>query len=554
MKHFLRIASYAFMLLWFGCTSDNDSRPEQQAASANWFSEESRSRGIDFVHVSGAQGEYFLPEIMGSGVALLDIENDGDLDVYFVQSGNIGQTFDDQSNPNALFQNDGSGHFSQIHGGDATSTLGYGMGVSVADYNNDGYEDIYITNVGPNVLLENQGDGTFNDVTDAAGVGEQGWGTSSAFMDFDVDGDLDLFVVNYIRWSKGIELECYHTTLGSRDYCGPALYRASAQDRLFENNGDGSFRDATLEAGLLNVVGNGLGVVVADFNEDSLPDIFVANDISPNHLWINKGDLKFVEECVPRGCAADEHGSIKAGMGVVAEDIDNDLDNDILVVNLVAETDTLFRNEKDFFIDVTSLVGLSNASQRYTRFGLAMTDFNNDGHFDIYHANGAIFKSLETHVSDPYAEPDVTFRGEVTGRFNARPEKFPSYTSRGLATGDIDLDGDIDVVVVNREQRASLYLNEQDTGNNWVQLDIRNDNGSTALGAIVRFEVDGHQFERTVQNSGSYLSARSPVVHIGLGNLQAIEGVKVTWLNGESQMRPVLNAGRRFVISSNQEP
>ena len=539
---------FCALVVFNGCGGSGEVGSIQNQERNDWFRDDATSIGIEFKHVSGADGSYLMPEMMGSGIALFDMENDGDLDAYFVQSGSLKNEPSKNMYPNELYRNDGTGMFVKVEAGDATKNLGYGMGVVAADYDGNGFDDLYVTNVGTNVLLRNLGDGTFEDVSSDAGVDDPGWGTSAAFMDFDGDGDLDLFLVNYLRWSVGTELECYHFTLGTRDYCGPVIYDTSAQDRLFRNNGNGTFTDVTFESGLADTVGNGLGLVVVDFNGDGMHDVFVANDNTPSHLWINKGNLSFVEECVRRGCAADEHGALKAGMGIVAEDMDGDLDSDVLIVNLTGQTDTLFKNESGHFIDATTQFGLSGTSTRFTRFGLAMADFDNDGDFDIVNANGAISMKVETEHEDPYAEPDVFYLGSPNGSFNEVHEMPYAYTSRGLATGDIDLDGDIDVVAVNRDARASVYINQQDTSNNWIQFSIRHSNGSSAVGATIEFEVGGIRQMRVVQTAGSYLSSRDPTVHVGLGPYSRVDEIIVRWPNGKVASFGSRQAGSRWEL------
>ena len=318
-----------------------------------------------------------MPEIMGGGVALVDIDNDDDLDAYFVQSGSV--TDSQPDNKNKLYLNDGSGFFSEHNAGDASRHLGYGMGVTMGDYDNDGDVDLFVTNVGSSALLENNGSGRFANVTSTAGVEEASWGTAATFMDINNDGWLDLYAVSYIDWSRGMERECFHPRLGSREYCSPLEYQKPGQDRLFKNNGNGTFKDVTLFAGMLGTRASGLGVVTMDVNDDGLMDVFVSNDSMPNHLWINQGELKFVERAFELGCAVDEHGRSKAGMGVVDADFDGDSDFDLLVVNLVGQTDSFFRHEGSHFAYATAQVGLGDTTRRYTRFGLVAADFDNNG-------------------------------------------------------------------------------------------------------------------------------------------------------------------------------
>ena len=300
-----------------GCSEQDESAVA--GSGTVWFEDEATLRGLDFEHRSGFDGGYLFPEIMGGGAALADVDGDGDLDAYLVQSGRV-ERRGDENNANRLFLNDGRGFFT-VAPDDGAGDRGYGMGVTAGDYDNDGDVDLYVTNVGGNTLLRNDGAGRFSDVTDVAGVADPGWGTAAAFLDLDQDGDLDLFVVNYVAWTLATAKECY--AVNTRTYCGPTDADA-APDRLYRNNGDGTFTEISLAAGLGTAFGAGLGIVGSDFDGDGRIDVFVANDSMVNQLWMNRtppgGDPRFVDEAFLRGCALDDHGTAKAGMGVAAED------------------------------------------------------------------------------------------------------------------------------------------------------------------------------------------------------------------------------------------
>ncbi|NIM64272.1 MAG: hypothetical protein GTN89_08925, partial [Acidobacteria bacterium] len=295
---------------------------KESAGGPPWFVEAAGERGLRFEHRSGHDERHIFPEIIGGGAALFDMDGDGDLDAYLVQSGSLVDP-GPGSGVNRLFENDGAGNFRDVTEGSGAADAGYGMGVATGDYDDDGDVDLYVTNYGPNVLLRNDGGGRFSDVTTVAAVGHAGWGTSAAFVDHDADGDLDLFFANYVNWSLANERDC-HNTAWQPDYCLPTHYRAPAADVLYRNDGGGRFTDVTIEADLNTAFGNGLGVVCADFDGDGAADIFVANDSMLNQLWVNRRDGTFVEESLTRGCALDEHGMAKAGMGVAAEDYDDD--------------------------------------------------------------------------------------------------------------------------------------------------------------------------------------------------------------------------------------
>ncbi|NIM00416.1 MAG: hypothetical protein GTO30_07870 [Acidobacteria bacterium] len=518
------------------CAGGDSPPPEiVEAAGVPWFEEVASDRGLRFEHRSGHEGRHVFPEIMGGGAALFDMDGDGDLDAYLVQSGHLTDP-GPEAGVNRLFENDGTGHFRDVTEGSGTGHAGYGMGVAAGDYDDDGDLDLYVTNYGPNVLLRNDGGGRFFDVTATAGVGHPGWGASAAFLDYDADGDLDLFVANYVNWSLANERDCYNTAW-QLDYCLPTHYNAPATDVLYRNDGDGRFTDVTVAAGLEAAFGNGLGVVYADYDGDGATDIFVANDAMLNQLWMNRGDGTFAEESLVRGCALDEHGTTKAGMGVATEDFDDDGDPDLLVVNLETETDSFFLNDGGFFTDHTGEVGLGAASRSHTRFGTGLIDFDNDGLLDLYHANGRVTKTAEPLTADPYAEPDMLFRGLDDGRFEPVLPQGGTVesliaTSRAAAFGDVDGDGGVDVLVVNRDAPAYLLLNRVPDRGHWIRFRVLERNGRDALGAAVRVSTGDRTKNRGVRSAFSYCSASEPIAHFGLGDATRAEEVTVQWPDG----------------------
>jgi hypothetical protein len=495
--------------------------------------DEAALRGLDFEHRSGHLDRPLLPEIIGGGAALVDVDGDGDLDAYLVQSGwHLASGPDVDAPGNRLYLNRGDGYFvAAVDSG--AEDRGYGMGVAAGDYDNDGDVDLYVTNVGANVLLRNNGQGRFTDVAEAAGVDDVGWGTSAAFLDLDADGDLDLFVVNYVNWSVTGELSCYERS--EPVYCLPVNYKSPGRDRLFRNDGDGSFTDVTDAAGLYRDFGNGLGVVGADFDGDGRTDVFVANDGTVNQLWLNRGGLRFDNEAASWGCAMDDHGIAKAGMGVAAADMDNDADTDLLVVNIEGQTDSFFQNAGTYFVDATARLGLSVASRRYTRFGVALADFDNDGWFDLYQANGKVYPAPGM-TGDGYAEPNLLLRGVVESRGLRFHEVAPSdetppeqvHTSRAVAVGDVDGDGGEDLVVVNRDGPVYLLMNRAPRGN-WVEFRVRTTTGRDAHGATVIADVGAERLRRAVQPAASYLASNDPRVHFGLGTESLARNVTVRW-------------------------
>ena len=517
-----------------------------------WFSEQTSERGIDFVHHSGFDGRPMMPEMVGGGVALADLDDDGDLDLYLVQSGRVDTTLPVENSANRLYMNRGDGYFDRVSGAAGTGDRGYGMGVAAGDYDNDGDVDLYVTNLGNNVLLNNDGSGHFTDVTAKAGVGDPDWSTAATFLDFDVDGDLDLFVVNYLHWSKNIEQECFGPAFYVT-YCGPTSYDVPAMDRLYRNNGDGSFTDITFSAGINVAFGNGLGLAGADFNNDGLTDVFVANDTMVNQLWINLGNLRFEEECMLWSCAMDAVGIEKAGMGVSTADVDDDGDSDLLVVNLHGQSDSFFRNEGTYFFDATRIIGLGPVSMRHTRFGVTFADFDNDGRLDLYEANGDIGLTKPAD-GDGYAEPNTLYRGSIiegSVRFEElKPQGGVSpalvHTSRGLAVGDIDNDGGLDLVVTNRDAAPYLLMNSSKRGN-WVRFKVLKGDRD-AHGATVSATVGNRRLSRDVQLSASYLASSDPRVHFGIGHETEVFDITVRWPGGQKESFGDFRAGATYEL------
>ena len=516
------------------CGTEESNQPQP------WFAEAAAGRGIDFRHRSGFEQRYLLPEITGSGAALADLDGDRDLDIYLVQSGSLVSATDAVDR---VYLNRGDGYFEP--GPQPPDGNGYGMGVAAGDYDNDGDVDLYVTNVGANALLRNDGTGRFENVAAAAGVADDGWGTSAAFLDLDGDNDLDLFVANYINWSQQAELECYMA--GVPTYCPPQNYKAPAPDRLFRNDGDGTFTDVSRAAGLHLAFGNGFGVVGADYDQDGRTDVFVANDMMVNQLWLNQGELAFAESAMDWGCGVDEAGQAKAGMGVTAADLDDDSDVDVLVVNLQGQTDSLFRNAGGWFEDATAEFGLNLTSRRFTRFGVVLADLDNDGRLDLYQANGAVAHRFLTQ-EDPFAEPNTLYRATQEGRFElvlpaGGVAGAPRHTSRGLALGDVDNDGGLDLLVVNRDAAPYLLLNRAPGRGNWIRFRVLTEQGRDAHAATVSAGIGPRRVHRDVQPAASYLSSNDPRVHFGLGEATRVTDVMVSWPGGTRESFGDFTAG-----------
>ena len=500
-----------------------------------WFVEAGAEAGLRFAHDSGHREQYLMPEILGGGAALVDIDGDGDLDAYLIQSGRLADAFDARP-PNRLFRNRGDGQFEDVTVNSGADDRGYGMGVACGDIDNDGDVDLYVTNVGPNVLLRNDGAGRFTDVTASADVGDAGFASSAAFLDYDNDGWLDLMVLNYLNWSIAGELDCFDN-MGEPDYCSPQNYGAPARDVLYHNDGQGLFTDVTEKAGLDRAFGTGLGVLCGDFNGDGWTDIVVANDGMSDQLWINQGDGTFRDEAAMAGCAVDLDGMAKAGMGVAAADLDDDGDLDLLICNLAQETDSLFRNDGGYFSDATALFGLGVISRPFTRFGVALIDFDNDGYLDLYQVNGRVMRQSTTYSEDPFAEPNLLYSGQPSGRFKEISPRGGTAeplvaTSRAAAFGDVDGDGGVDVLVVNRDAEAHLLMNTAPNRGHWITFRVMNANGSHTLGATVALSAADRRIWRDSRRAFSYLASNDPRVHVGLGQTTEVTDVVVRWPNG----------------------
>ena len=527
--------------------------------------------GLKFHHFTGATGEFYMPEIMGAGVALFDYDNDRDLDVYLIQ----GATFDPAQDPrhakfpppagwkpgNRLFRNllseTGKLQFVDVTEQAGVGHVGYGMGVAVGDYDNDGFQDLYVTNFGRNVLYHNNGDGTFTDVTAKAGVDDPRWSTSAAWVDYDRDGHLDLFVANYLDFTVKGNKHCFAPT-GERDYCTPKMYQP-VPARLFHNRGDGTFEDVTEAAGIGAAIGPGLGVACADFNGDGWPDIYVANDGSAAHLWINQRNGTFKEESLLAGAAYSVDGLPQAGMGVTAGDFDGDGDEDIFKTNLTNEGANLYVNDgRGNFYDASAEFGLLLPTFPYTGFGTEWFDYDNDGRVDLFIANGAVNRKESLRRSPyPFGQPNQLFHNEGQGKkFRemsaiAGPAFATSEVSRGAAFGDIDNDGAIDIVVTNNNGAVRLLLNQSRflNRNHWLLVRLEAVHGNRfGVGAKVEVRQRGRKLLRRAHADASYLSANDIRVHFGLGEDAKIEEITVHWPSGECEAWDRIQADRIVTI------
>ena len=499
-----------------------------RSAAAELYVDVTDASGIDFVHSNGATGEKQYCEVMGSGVCFLDYDGDGRQDLYFVTS--VG--------PNRLYRNLGELRFEDVTKQTNTGDASYGMGAAAADYDNDGDADLFVTNFGPNRLLRNDG-GTFTDVSDAAGVADPAFGAGAAFLDADHDGLLDLYVANYVVQATPDTAICRAHDPPLRLYCPPRDY-PPAQDRFYVNRGDGTFEDATARAGIEGHVGRGLGVTVADIDRDGWPDIYVANDLNANFLFRNLRDGTFEEIGVLTGTSHSEGGMEQGGMGVAAEDYDNDGWMDLFVSNYLNETNSLYHNEGDgFFFDETASSGLGASSLPWVGWGTQFFDYDLDGWKDLFVTNG--HTESDAQIVDPTStwwQPDFLYRNLGNGRFedvtmSAAPVlREKSRAGRGAAFGDLDDDGDTEIVISNQNDHPLLLENVRE-GGRWIGFRTRGTTSNRGgVGARVTVHAGETTFAAEVHAGGSYLSGNDPRVLVGLGARAAIDSVTVRWPSG----------------------
>jgi hypothetical protein len=535
------LAAVAGILTWFAWQRFFSST--ERPTGPPWFTDVSESSGLSFVHDAGPIGNYFFPQIMGSGVALFDMDGDGLLDVYLLNNGGP------KGRPNQLFRQLPDGTFADVSKGSGLDFAGYCMGVAVGDVNNDGRPDVVVTEYRGVRLFLNEGNGKFRDVTRQAGLTNDGWGVSAAFVDYNRDGWLDLVVVNYVDYN----LPGGCATNSGPDYCHPRAFKGQVT-RLFRNRGSAAgFKDVTAASGLGSKVGPGLGVVCADFNGDGWPDILVANDGEPNHLWINQHNGTFLEEAAQRGLAYNVLGQSEANMGIAVGDVDGDGLLDVFITHLTEETHTLWmQGPAGAFRDRTGAAGLTTSRWRGTGFGTVLADFDHDGALDLAFVNGRVGrgeKILNKALGfwwGRYAERNQVFGNDGDGHFRDLSHNNPALcgtanVGRGLAVGDVNGDGALDLLVTTVAGPARLFRNVAPNRGHWlmvraVEPALKRD----ALGALVRVRAGGRTFVRPINPAGSYLCSSDVRAHFGLGQAGRVEEIEVIWPDG---MKEIFDSG-----------
>ena len=493
------------------------------------------SSGINWKHVSGRSRNSFLPETTGAGCAFFDYDNDGWMDIYLVNSGKC--DFYDPSPPlrNALYRNNRDGTFTDVTERAGLQGGGYGMGVAVGDYDGDGLPDLYLTQYGRSILYHNEGNGKFVDVTEKAGVAAPGWSSSAVWFDYDNDGRLDLFVCRFVDFSKEKNLFCGDPATGEGHYCIPRVYGPSPS-WLFHNNGDGTFTDVSRESGIADHLGKAWGVVATDINNDGRLDLFVANDTVPNFLFLNRGHGKFEEIGLESGVAYDEGGRARSGMGVDSADYDQDGWMDLFVANVDHERYSIYHNSHDeSFKDEAALTGIGEATVRLSGWGLKFLDFDNDGNLDLFIANGHPDDTVQQRFKDiPYEMPLLLFRN-TGGDFEHAFESVGAvagqqFAARGLAIGDYDNDGAVDVLVATNNGAPVLLHNVATKGNHWlgVRLVGRKANRD-AIGAQITYQSGDLKRHVFKVGGGSYLASHDPRVVLGMGPRTNMDWVEVKW-------------------------
>ena len=489
--------------------------------------------GINWKHTAGHSSQKYLPETTGAGCAFLDYDNDGWMDIYLVNSGQC--DFFDPTPPlrNALYRNNRDGTFTDVTEKAGVPGGGYGQGVAVGDYDGDGFPDLYVTQYGRSILYHNNGNGTFTDVTEKAGVSAPGWSSSAVWFDYDNDGRLDLFVCRFVDFDKGKNLPC--AAGDSPGYCIPRLYKPMTS-WLFHNNGDGTFTDVSKASGIGNFLGKAWGAVAADLNNDGLMDLFVANDTVQNFLFVNKGNGKFEEIGAEAGVAYSDAGRPRSGMGVDSADFNQDGWMDLFVANIDHEFYSLYQNNHDLTFDDQALsAGVAKPTRLMSGWGLKFFDYDNDGDLDLFLANGNPDDLIQVfHKDVGYEEPLLLFHGNGKTFENVSANSGPlfsqTFSARGLAVGDFDNDGAVDVLVSCNNEAPLLLRNKVGAQNHWLGIKLVGTKSNIdAIGARITYQAGDLKRIRTKVGGGSFMSSHDPRLVLGVGKQTAIDWIEIKW-------------------------
>ena len=546
----MKISTIRFTLFLFILHAIAQPAPSQNQSVR--FTDVTAQLGIQFRHTNGESGQKYFIEPIGSGVALFDFDNDGDLDLYLVNGSDLPKATAPIPPTNRLYRNDGD-IFTDVTLEASVGDTGYGLGCCVGDYNNDGFTDLYVTNYEANVLYHNNGDGTFTDVTESAGVEGDLFSSGCAFVDLDADGYLDLYVVNYVQFDLETNPEC--TRQGVRTYCTPEAL-PGATDVLYRNNGDSTFTDITAKSGISGAAGKGLGIVCGDIDNDGDGDIFIANDTTPNFLYRNdsKAAIQMTEDALFAGVALSEEGRAYSGMGANLGDFDNDGYLDIVVTNFQDQTNSLYHNAQNgFFNEVSFTKSIGERSLPYLAWGVDFIDFNNDGWLDLFVANGHLDGNIaEIDPIGTYAQPNQLFLSNRGLNFSEVADAGIAVqkVSRGSAFGDIDNDGDVDIVVSNLKDGPTLLRNDSDKISRWLSVKLVGTHcNRDAIGARVTV-VSGNLTQiREVKSGSGYLSQNDLRLHFGLGDATRVDKLTVRWLCGKLQTLQGVETNQVLVIS-----
>ena len=518
------------------------------------FTDVSGEVGIQFEHENGASADKHLPETMGSGAVIFDYDNDGWSDVFLVNGAFLASDSEaEDGSGHHLYRNNGDGTFADTTEAASLNSSGYGMGACAADYDNDGWTDLYVTSVSADTLYRNTGDGVFADVTADAGIASELWSASCAFGDIDNDGHVDLYVTHYVDWSPENNKHC--TNSNQPAYCHPNVYDPVA-DTLYLNNGDGTMTDVTREVGMGAVEGNGLGVVFGDYDEDGWIDIYVANDAVPNFLFHNIGGRAFEEDGFWAGVAVGGSGKPQAGMGTDMADIDGDGLFEVFVTNLDKETHSLYQNlGEGLFSDITLESGLAQATLPFVGFGTAFFDYDNDSDLDLAIANGDVIDNVSLYRDDTtYEQRNLLLENNGAGRFSeVGPAAGPGFqlqkVSRGLVVGDLDNDGDLDIVVSNNGQPADVLHNEGGNRNSSLLVrTVGTRSNRSGIGARLKLSVGDRLLVRDVKAGSSYLSQNDGRVHFGLGSARTADRLEIEWPSGDVDIMEDIEANHILTV------